>query len=84
MRVGQVAETSGLSVKTVCLYCDEGLIRAASRAKEGGYRLVHFKKTSIQGCIESINAKTGGLDSMRDELVGLLESWEDCGGVRQA
>ena len=70
-------------MKMVCFYCDEGLIRAVSRAgAEGGYRLVHFKKTSIQGCIESINARTGGLDSMCDELVGLLESWKDCGGAR--
>lgn len=40
LRIGQVAEASGLSVKTVRFYCDEGLIGAVSRT-QGGYRLFH-------------------------------------------
>jgi DNA-binding transcriptional MerR regulator len=40
LRIGQVADASGLSVKTVRFYCDEGLIRTVSRT-QGGYRLFH-------------------------------------------
>lgn len=38
LRIGQVAQASGLPVKTVRFYSDEGLIHAVSRS-EGGYRL---------------------------------------------
>lgn len=38
LRIGQVAKASGLPVKTVRFYCDEGLIQVAGRS-EGGYRL---------------------------------------------
>jgi DNA-binding transcriptional MerR regulator len=38
LRIGQVAQASGLPVKTVRFYSDEGVIHAVSRS-EGGYRL---------------------------------------------
>lgn len=38
LRIGQVAQATGLSVKTVRFYSDEGLIHASSRS-QGGYRL---------------------------------------------
>lgn len=38
LKIGEVARRSGLSVKTIRFYCDEGLIHATSRS-EGGYRL---------------------------------------------
>ena len=38
LRIGQVAQASGLPVKTVRFYSDAGLIHAVSRS-EGGYRL---------------------------------------------
>lgn len=38
LRIGQVAQATGLSVKTVRFYSDEGLIHARSRS-QGGYRL---------------------------------------------
>ena len=37
-KIGAVASRSGLSVKTIRFYCDEGLIQPSSRS-EGGYRL---------------------------------------------
>jgi len=121
MRIGQVADASGLSVKTVRFYCDEGLIDAASRS-QGGYRLFHPRvvdelalirslramdvplselrrildarrsgfchcstlKSSIQSRIESIDARLSELESMRGELVNLLGSWKECGGVKSS
>lgn len=38
LKIGEVAERSGLSVKTIRFYCDEGLIQPISRS-QGGYRL---------------------------------------------
>ncbi|MEB3353354.1 MAG: MerR family transcriptional regulator [Cyanobacteriota bacterium] len=38
LKIGDVASRSGLSVKTVRFYCDEGLIHPTSRSP-GGYRL---------------------------------------------
>jgi len=37
-KIGAVASRSGLSVKTIRFYCDEGLIQPSGRS-EGGYRL---------------------------------------------
>ena len=38
LKIGDVSERSGLTVKTIRFYCDEGLIEPASRS-EGGFRL---------------------------------------------
>ena len=38
LKIGDVAQRSGLTVKTIRFYCDEGLIEPISRS-EGGYRL---------------------------------------------
>jgi len=38
LKIGEVAKRSGLSVKTIRFYCDEGLVHPTSRS-EGGYRL---------------------------------------------
>jgi DNA-binding transcriptional MerR regulator len=38
LRIGEVARRSGLSVKTIRFYCDQGVLRPVGRS-EGGYRL---------------------------------------------
>ena len=38
LKIGQVSEYSGLPVKTIRFYCDQGLISPSKRS-EGGYRL---------------------------------------------
>ena len=38
LKIGEVANRSGLTVKTIRFYCDEGLIQPISRS-DGGYRL---------------------------------------------
>jgi len=38
LKIGDVAARSGLTVKTIRFYCDEGLIHPASRS-DGGFRL---------------------------------------------
>ena len=38
IRIGEVAERSGVSVKTIRFYCDQGLIEPLTRS-DGGFRL---------------------------------------------
>jgi DNA-binding transcriptional MerR regulator len=38
LKIGQVAQSSGMSVKTIRFYCDQGLLVPSCRT-EGGYRL---------------------------------------------
>jgi len=120
LRIGQVAQASGLPVKTVRFYSDEGLIHAVGRS-QGGYRLFdptvvaelrliralramdvplpelkrildvrrdgHCNcsalKGSIQSRIQSIDQRLTELVAMKAELVQLLGSWQECGGIRQ-
>ena len=70
LRIGQIAQASGLSVKTVRFYSDEGLIHAVGRSP-GGYRLFD----------PSVVAE---LMTMKAELAQLLSSWQDCGGIKHA
>jgi MerR family copper efflux transcriptional regulator len=44
LRIGEIAKRSGVSVKTIRFYCDQGLLQPAGRS-EGGYRL--FSQESI-------------------------------------
>ncbi len=121
LRIGQVAEATGLPVKTVRFYADEGLITTVGRSP-GGYRLFdpavvgelelirslramdvplpeikrilavrraghcncESLKSSIQTRIRSIDHRLTELVAMKAELVQLLSSWEDCGGLKSA
>jgi len=117
LKIGEVAQRSGLTIKTIRFYCDQGLIQPSSRS-EGGYRLfgdevfaelalirtlkamdiplqnvaqiLESRRSSICTC-ESLKAtirskageieqKIDALHNLRQELNGLLSSWEDCGG----
>ena len=68
LRIGQVAEASGLSVKTVRFYCDEGLIGAVSRT-QGGYRLFHPVVLDELALIRSLRA----MDVPLPELKRILD-----------
>lgn len=121
LRIGQVAEATGLPVKTVRFYSDQGLICTVARTA-GGYRLFdpavvgelgliralramdvpvpeirrilavrragHCNcgalKSSIQGRIHSIDQRLLELAAMKAELSQLLNSWEECGGLKTA
>ena len=121
LRIGQVAEATGLPVKTVRFYADEGLITTVGRSP-GGYRLFdpavvgelelirslramdvplpeikrilevrraghcncESLKSSIHTRICSIDHRLTELVAMKAELVQLLSSWEDCGGLKSA
>ena len=119
LRIGEVARRTGLPVKTIRYYCDEGLLKPRSRS-ESGYRLFDednlaeltiiralramdvsipelarilevrragvcncsVLKNSIAAKMESINLRISELATMKDELARLLDSWQDCGGLK--
>ena len=68
LRIGQVADASGLSVKTVRFYCDEGLIGTVSRT-QGGYRLFHPVVLDELALIRSLRA----MDVPLPELKRILD-----------
>jgi MerR family copper efflux transcriptional regulator len=68
LRIGEVAKRTGLSVKTIRFYCDEGLLRPIGRS-EGGYRLFNEDSLAELDIIRALRA----LDVPLDELTRILE-----------
>ncbi|WP_322775504.1 MerR family transcriptional regulator [Synechococcus sp. CBW1107] len=119
LRIGEVARRTGLPVKTIRYYCDEGLLQPKARSA-AGYRLFDQEnlaeltiiralramdvsipelakilevrragvcncsvlKDSIAGRMESIDLRVSELVAMKNELARLLDSWQDCGGLK--
>ena len=48
LRIGEVAKRTGLSVKTIRFYCDQGLLQPSGRS-EAGYRLFN------EDCLAELN-----------------------------
>ena len=48
LRIGEVAKRTGLSVKTIRFYCDQGLLQPTGRS-EAGYRLFN------EDCLDELN-----------------------------
>jgi len=55
LKIGEVANRSGLTVKTIRFYCDEGLIQRCSRS-DGGYRLFEDGVFSELALIRTLRA----------------------------
>jgi len=68
LRIGQVAESSGVSVKTIRFYCDQGLISPTKRS-QGGYRLFDHSIYTELSLIRSLRA----IDVPLSELRRILE-----------
>lgn len=119
LRIGEVARRSGVSVKTIRFYCDQGLLRPSGRSA-GGYRMFNadtlaelviiralramdvsiaelarilrvrragvcncsLLKASIAAKMEAIDGRLAELVAMKAELSRLLQSWQDCGGMK--
>lgn len=116
-KIGAVAARSGVSVKTIRFYCDQGLLRPSGRS-QGRYRLfdgsvdselalirtlrgldiplptitavLEARRSGVCSCDNlqaTIRDKSGeiqqriaDLQSLHDELKGLLSTWQRCGG----
>lgn len=68
LRIGQVAQATGLPVKTVRFYCDEGLICTVARSP-GGYRLFDPAVVGELGLIRALRT----MDVPLSELKRILD-----------
>lgn len=66
-KIGAVARRSGLTVKTIRFYCDEGLIQPSSRS-EGGYRLFDEGVFAELALIRTLRAMEISLPEVRQIL----------------
>lgn len=64
MKIGTVASRSGLSVKTIRFYCDEGLLHPSGRS-DGGYRLFDDTAFSELALIRTLRAMDLPLSDVR-------------------
>jgi DNA-binding transcriptional MerR regulator len=69
MKIGEVAQRSGLTVKTIRFYCDERLIHPISRS-EGGYRLFGDAVLAELALIRTLKA----MDIPLQDVTRILES----------
>ena len=67
MKIGEVAHRSGLTVKTIRFYCDEGLIQPSSRS-DGGYRLFEEAVFAELNLIRTLRAMEIPLQDVRQIL----------------
>ena len=67
LKIGEVAQHSGLTVKTIRFYCDEGLIHPISRS-EGGYRLFGDEVFAELTLIRTLKAMEIPLQDVRQVL----------------
>ncbi|MCP9808536.1 MerR family transcriptional regulator [Cyanobium sp. HWJ4-Hawea] len=69
LKIGDVSARSGLTVKTIRFYCDEGLIHPDSRS-DGGYRLFDPKVFKDLSFIRTLR----DLDISLADVMKILES----------
>ena len=69
MKIGEVAQRSGLTVKTIRFYCDTGLIHPIRRS-EGGYRLFSDAVLAELALIRTLKA----MDIPLNEVTQILEA----------
>jgi DNA-binding transcriptional MerR regulator len=68
LRIGEVARRTGLSVKTIRFYCDEGLLQPKERS-DAGYRLFDQENLAELAIIRALRA----MDVSVPELARILE-----------
>ena len=68
IRIGEVARRTGLPVKTIRYYCDEGLLQPKDRSA-GGYRLFDEESLAELAIIRALRA----MDVSIPELARILE-----------
>jgi DNA-binding transcriptional MerR regulator len=67
LKIGEVSQRSGLPVKTIRFYCDEGLIQPLGRS-EGGYRLFGEEVFAELTLIRTLKAMEIPLQAVRQIL----------------
>ena len=81
LQIGQVAERTGLSLRTIRFYEEEGLVVPTART-EGGFRLYSDDDVARLGVIMRMKPLGFALEEMR-ELLTLLADLDDATGDRE-
>lgn len=81
LKIGEVASRSGLSVKTIRFYCDQGLIRPLGRS-EGGYRLFGVEVFAELGWIRTLKAMEIPLQDVRQILESRRSGFCTCSALQ--
>ena len=81
LKIGEVAQRSGLTVKTIRFYCDEGLIHPTSRS-EGGYRLFGDEVFAELALIRTLKAMEIPLQDVRQILESRRSGVCTCGSLQ--
>ncbi|WP_435107170.1 MerR family transcriptional regulator [Nocardiopsis synnemataformans] len=79
MQIGEVAERTGLSLRTIRYYGEVGLVEPSARSK-GGFRLYTGSDVDRLLLIKRMKPLDFSLDQMRD-LLGALDVLEAGGGT---
>ncbi|MFN7678241.1 MAG: MerR family transcriptional regulator [Cyanobacteriota bacterium] len=83
LRIGEVAKRTGLPVKTIRFYCDEGLLHPSGRS-EAGYRLFSAENLAELDVIRALRA----MDVSIAELARILEARRvgvcNCSAVKES
>lgn len=69
LTIGQLARTSGLSVRTIRYWSDEGVLRPVARSA-GGYRLYDAQSAARLELVRTLRELGLGLDHVRQVLAG--------------
>jgi MerR family transcriptional regulator, copper efflux regulator len=77
LKIGEVASRSGLSVKTIRFYCDQGMIRPIGRS-EGGYRLFAVEVFAELDWIRTLKTMEIPLQDVRQILESRRSSFCTC------
>lgn len=83
LRIGQVAQATGVPVKTVRFYCDEGLIHTVARSP-GGYRLFDPAVVGELGLIRALRALDVPLPELKRILDVRRSGTCNCGALKSS
>lgn len=81
LKIGAVARRSGVSVKTIRFYCDEGLIQPVGRS-DGGYRLFNEEVLVDLSLIRTLRAMEIPLQDVGQILTSRRSGVCTCGALQ--
>jgi MerR family transcriptional regulator, copper efflux regulator len=81
LKIGQVSEYSGLPVKTIRFYCDQGLISPSKRS-EGGYRLFDKSVYTELALIRTLRTMEVPLSELRRILEERRSGLYNCSALK--
>jgi len=83
LRIGEVSSQSGLSIKTIRFYCDEGLIVESVRS-EGGYRLFDQQVFDDLSLIKTLKVLDAPLNQIRSLFQSRRSGFCHCNDLKNS